>query len=101
MGRNAKYIATEPGDIERIEQLVCEMPNLARVRITQKNGDTVDGTVVDRPTTQVFENDACDQGVNAIVRLEDDSSPPQTLYLWLSDIEKVEHLDSNRSSAAS
>ncbi len=99
MSRRAKTILTDLADIERIEQLVCQLPSLARVRITQKNGDRLDGVVVERPATQVFEDDACTEGINAIVRIEDEHRPRQTLYLWLSDIEKVERLDDVRKTA--
>ncbi|HEX6794943.1 MAG TPA: DUF3247 family protein [Casimicrobiaceae bacterium] len=93
MARKAKEIFTEPGDIARIERLVTELPQHAHVRITLRNGDVMEGSVVERPTVQVFEDDACDQGINALVRIDDVSTPPQSLYLWLGDIERIDRLD--------
>ena len=91
MARIAKMVFTEPGDIERLEGLVAELPTFARVRITQTNGDVVAGVVVERPAIQVFEDDACEEGINAEVRIDDGSGQP--VYLWLGDIEKVESID--------
>ena len=98
MARHAPQVFTEPGDVARIEALVTHLPNLARVRIHLADGDSLEATVVERPATQIFEDDAGRHGVNAIVRVEtgrveDRRAPPRTAYVWLGDIAGIDRLD--------
>ena len=92
MARTAQRVFTEQRDIERIEGLVVALPSQSRVRVTLRNGDVICGTVTERPATQVFEDPAGNQGINSVVRLDDPSAPVWEVYLWLSDIERVERL---------
>jgi len=80
----------ESGEAARIEHLVMRLPSQARVRITMRNGDVFTGTVTERPATQVIRSGVADESINARVRLDDPSAPPWNVYLWLSDIERVE-----------
>ena len=80
----------ESGDVARIEDLVMQLPSQARVRITMRNGDVFTGTVTERPATQLIRSGVADESINAIVRLDVPSAPPWNVYLWLSDIERVE-----------
>ena len=93
MSRFASTVFCAPGDVERIEGLVCQLPSQARVRITQRNGDIYVGTVTERPALQVFEGPDGSAGINAQLRLDDPDAPPWTVYLWLGDIAKVERID--------
>lgn len=93
MARNAKHVFTEPADIARIEQLVCELPSQASVRITQHNGDIYTGTVTERPAAQLYEDASGNEGINAQVRLDDPQVPTWNVYLWLSDVARIERLD--------
>ncbi|HET7063183.1 MAG TPA: DUF3247 family protein [Rudaea sp.] len=80
-------------DAARIEDLVMQLPSQARVRITMRNGDVFTGTVTERPATQLIRSGvAADESINAMVRLDDPAAPPWNVYLWLSDIERVETL---------
>jgi len=80
-------------DIARVEGLVMSLPTHARVRVTTRAGDVLTGTVTERPATQIFRGPDGTEGVNALVRLDDPEAPPWNVYLWLSDIEKVENID--------
>jgi hypothetical protein len=80
----------EPADAARIEDLVMQLPSQARVRITMRNGDVFTGTVTERPATQLIRSGVADESINAMVRLDDPTAPPWNVYLWLSDIERVE-----------
>jgi hypothetical protein len=94
MGRFAATICTEPEDIGRLEQLVSALPAEARVRIVLREGDTIEGTVVERPALQLFEDADGTQGMNAMLRLDVPSlPPPSTTYVWLSEVRGVEPLD--------
>ena len=93
MGRNAAKVYVEPGDVARIERLVAELPSLARVRVTLRNGEVLSGTVTERPALQLYEDAQGSEGFNAELRLDDPVAPPWQAYVWLGDIERVERLD--------
>jgi hypothetical protein len=80
----------ESTDAARIEDLVMQLPSQARVRITMRNGDVFTGTVTERPATQLIRTGVAEESINAMVRLDDPTAPPWNVYLWLSDIERVE-----------
>lgn len=86
--------ATNPhrewSEAARIEHLVTQLPSQARVRITMRNGDVFTGTVTERPATQLIRDSFAEESINAMVRLDDPSAPPWNVYLWLSDVERVE-----------
>ena len=77
-------------DAARIEDLVMQLPSQARVRVTMRNGDVFTGTVTERPATQLIRTGVAEESTNAMVRLDDPAAPPWNVYLWLSDIERVE-----------
>ena len=93
MARIAKHVVTEPEAIARIENLACELPTHARVRITMRGGDVYAGTVTERPAVMMFDDVNGNCGINGVVRFDTPDSPPTDLYLWLSDVERVEPLD--------
>ena len=93
MARNAAKVYTEARDIERIEQLVMELPSQARVRVILCNGDEVSGTVTERPAVQLYEDAAGTAGTNAELRLDDPAAPGWNAYVWLGDVARVQRLD--------
>ena len=90
MNASASHPRSVPADAARIEELVMRLPSQARVRITMRNGDVFSGTVTERPATQLVRSGLAEESINAMVRLDDPSAPPWNVYLWLSDIERVE-----------
>ena len=90
MSGSANNPTGESADAARIEDLVVQLPSQARVRITMRNGDVFTGTVTERPATQLIRSGVVDESINAMVRLDDPTAPPWNVYLWLSDIERVE-----------
>lgn len=93
MGRRARHVLTDQREIARIEELAARLTNGARVRITQRDGEVFTGTVAEIPNVQVFEDDEGNEGINAVVRLEEPAAPPWTVYLWLDEIAAVDPLD--------
>lgn len=93
MSRTAKTVCTHPREIRRITRLITELPSGGRVRIVERNGQVLTGTVVERPAMQVFEDGDGREGLNAVVRIEDPAAPPWDADLWLTDIRRVESLD--------
>jgi len=97
MSRIARDVFTEPAAVARIEQLACELPTHARVRITLRDGDVYTGTVTERPAVMIFDDSQGNCGVNGLVRFDTPESPPSDTYLWLSDIARVEPLGEERA----
>lgn len=85
---------TRQADIERIEALLNEMPDEARVELRLTDGSSVTGTVATRPSLQVFRDGDGAQGFNAVVRIDDHAHPEQAHYLWMDRIQSVVHLGS-------
>lgn len=92
MGRIANTVYTQKDDIGRLERFVTELPSDAHVRITDVHGRIFEGTVIERPALQLFDNANGVQGFNAILRLDDAHAPDGTAYLWLGDIHSIEHM---------
>ena len=95
MGRKAERVYTEPREIERIQQLVVELPSQAHVRVTMKNGNVITGTVIERPAAQLFEDASGAAGMNGQLYLDDPIAPPWSAHLWLGDVVRVERLIEN------
>jgi len=93
MGRNAEKVYTEPHDIARLEHLVVALPSQARVRLKLRGGDTVSGTVTERPAVQLYEDASGAAGANAELRLDNPDLPAWNAHVWLGDIVAVERLD--------
>ena len=98
MGRTAKNVYTEPGDIRRIQGFVVALPGQARVRITTRDGGIHTGTVTERPAAQVFEDASGSTGMNGLLRIDSSGPLEASTYLWLGDIKRVERLIENESS---
>jgi hypothetical protein len=94
MGRIARTVFTQPGDIQRIERFVEELAINARVRVHVAEGEPVEGIVAVTPTIQVFKTADDQEGINGTVKLEDPRQPGWSGLVWLGDITRVEHLDS-------
>ena len=92
MGRNAENVYTTPEDIARLQALVVALPSQARVRLTMRGGNTITGTVTERPAAQQFEDASGAPGMNALLRMGDSAVPDWSVYLWLGDIEHVRRL---------
>jgi hypothetical protein len=93
MGRKAPEVVVAPTAIAHIEKLVASLPSQARVRVTLRDGRVVSGTVAERPAAQLFEDYDGTAGVNSVLRLDDPGAPTWTVYLWLSEIARIESLD--------
>ena len=92
MGRNARIVFTRQGDIERLEALVDQLPDSARVRIALRDGEIVSGVVTVRPALQLYKDANEDEGFNGELRLEDPRQPDWGRDIWLSDIGTIERL---------
>lgn len=100
MTRSADRILTDPGQIERLQARIAELPNGAHVELELDDGSQASGIVAARPVAQLFYGPDGDQGTNAVVRLEDPAmdAPERAGWrdLWVDRITRVRRLDPAR-----
>lgn len=98
MGKFAEHVYTDPARISRLEALVQALPTNAHVVLSLNDGSECDAVVSVRPSVQQFLDEAHNQGVNGVVRLERPDAPDWTRSVWLDEIREVTHLDSTLGS---
>ena len=86
MTQFAEHVYTEQRDIARIESWAEQLEDEARVEIRLADGARVEGFVTARPTIQVFRDGEGREGMNAMVRIDDQADPEHAHYLWLDRI---------------
>ena len=96
MSRTAPAVYTTPADIARLEALLPQLPDEARVEITLATGERVRGTVAVRPTTQQYRDADENEGTNGQLRLDDLNDPSQQHLVWLDQIRDVRELRPGR-----
>jgi len=92
MGQRAEHVYTEQRDIARIEAWVGQLDDEERVAVRLADGTRIDGVVAARPTVQVFMDESGNEGMNALVRIDDAAVPEQAHYVWLDRIVDVRRL---------
>lgn len=93
MSQVAKRVHTDQGEIDRIEALAARLPDEARVELVLDDGDRVAGTVSVRPTVQVFRDEDGNEGLNALVRIDDAADPAHAHYVWIDRIREIRRRD--------
>jgi len=96
MGQFAERVYTDAATIQRLEGLVDALPANGHVLLTMTDGTRYEGVVAARPNVQMFHDVNANEGINGVVRLERRDAP--SCYVWLGDIQSVEHLDSTMGS---
>lgn len=94
MSQRAEHVYTGQADVKRLEQLVRQLPNDARVTLQCSDDSERTGIVTLRPTMQVFRGPDETDGMNAVLRFEDDAKPGIEQHIWLDSIVAVRKLDS-------
>ena len=93
MGRTAERVYTNDADIARMEALMEQLPDEARVELLLEDGSSVTGVVSVRPTVQAFLDPKGEEGINGVVRIDDAADPSRAHYVWLDVIREVRRLD--------
>lgn len=94
MSREAETIHTGPGSVARLQSLIGELRDNARVVLHLQDGSRLEGVVAVVPTVQNFVDATGTEGVNGVVKLIDPARPEWSATVALDTIAKVEHLDS-------
>lgn len=92
MAKYAKHVYTDQAQIAALEAWVTQLPDEARVQLTLDDGSRLLGTVAARPTIQAFRDEAENEGMNGLLRLDDLDSPVQQHLVWLDRIREVRPL---------
>lgn len=94
MGQEAEHVYNDPARIARLEALVGQLPPNGHIHVSLRNGADYDGIVCARPSMQLFRDHDGHEGFNAVLRLERAGTSEWSRYIWLDEIERIEHFDS-------
>ncbi|AER57647.1 DUF3247 family protein [Pseudoxanthomonas spadix] len=94
MSKYAERVHTDRNKIAELEALVTQLPSEARVALLLEDGRQLRGTVPVQPTVQIFRDAQEQEGVNALLRLDDLADPSHQHHLWLDQVRKVTPLGS-------
>jgi len=92
MAKYAEHVYTDQARIAALESRAEELPGLARVQLTLVDGSRLLGTVATQPTIQAFRDANDNEGMNALLRLDDLDAPVQQHLVWLDTIREVRPL---------
>ena len=98
MSRNADRVYAAPADIARLEALIADLPDDARVELHLRGGRVLCGVVAALPTLQSFYGPGDEEGLNGVLRLELAGGGVQDL--WLDEIEAIRPLTASALSRA-
>ena len=93
MSRTAPRIHVEQADIERLKALQLALDAELMVELHMRDGTTLVGTLVDRPTVQQFRDAQGNEGTNGQVRI--DLGGGDIRDLWLDEVERFTRLGSS------
>jgi hypothetical protein len=94
MGREADSIQNGPGAVARLNALIGELRDNAKVTLHLQDGSSLTGVVAVVPTVQTFVDAEGTEGINGVVKLTDPGRPDWSATVSLDTIARVEHLDS-------
>ncbi len=95
MTRRADRVHTRPEDIQRLTSLCDALEEQEHVVITLANGATVSGVVVSKPGLQTFFDPSGNEGVNAVLKMDNIGGMGVVRYFWLDDVVDVKHRPSD------
>ncbi|MEO7065492.1 MAG: DUF3247 family protein [Rhodanobacter sp.] len=88
----------EHADIERLRGLIVALPAHGRVALRMRDGSVFTGVIHVRGSLQVFRDPHGVEGTNAEIALECPDVAGNIRFLWLDQVEHVEHLDAGLGS---
>lgn len=94
MSREAETIHQGAGEIDRLQALIAELRDNAKVTLHLRDGSSLTGMVSVVPTVQTFVDAEGTEGINGVVKLVDTARPAWSATVTLDTIARVEHLDS-------
>lgn len=98
MSRRAPRVCVTHADTERLRGLIATLPAHGRVTLLMRDGGTCTGVIHVRGSLEVFRDPSGLEGTNAEIALECPDVAGEIRFLWLDQVEHVEHLDSGLAS---
>ncbi len=98
MSRRAPRVCVTHADMERLRGLIAALPAHGRVTLLMRDGDTCTGVIHVRGSLEVFRDPSGLEGTNAEIALECPDAAGDIRFVWLDQVEHVEHLDSGLAS---
>lgn len=100
MTQLADRVYTDPEQIQRLRELIERLPDAGLVDIVLVDGSRQSAVVTVRPSLQTFINAEGDEGVNAVLRLDDPKFDNGSRYLWLDEVLEIHPIHSDQREFA-
>lgn len=97
MAQHAERVHTRHEDIERLSSLCDALEEEARVTVKLANGSSLSGVVLAKPGLQTFLDHSGNEGVNAILKLDNIGGMGVMRYFWLDDVVDVSRQPSDEA----
>lgn len=95
MSSIAERVHTDQGEIALIESRIVELNDASVVELSLSDGRKLKGVVTVRPSVQTFRDAGGNEGVNALLRLDDLHDPEKTHHIWLDQVTDIFPLGSD------
>lgn len=82
-------VFTQAADVALLEANIAALPDEAIVQLTMDDGSALRGVVATRPSAQIFRTSDGQEGINAVLRLDDLEHPEHAHYLWLDQVRDI------------
>lgn len=100
MTQLADRVHTDPEQIQRLRQLIERLPDAGLVDIVLVDGSRQSAVVTVRPSLQTFLDADGNEGVNAVLRLDDPQFDNGSRYLWLDEVLDIHPIHSDEREFA-
>ena len=91
MTRRADRVHADRGRIERMAALCSHLDEEERVSVALDDGSQVTGVVLAKPSLQTFLDADGNEGLNAVVKLDDVDGSGRARSYWLDTVVEVRH----------
>lgn len=90
MTGTAARVYTRRHDIDRLSALCTQLHEEERVLLTLSDGRRVSGVVLARPGLQTFLDGSGEEGMNAVLKLDDVDGSGLSRTYWLDEVAGIE-----------
>ena len=90
MAQLADRVHSDAVETARLAALSARLDDEERVALTLVDGSRMSGVVVARPVLQTFLDADGNEGINAVLRLDDASDPARYRSIWLDEVLDVQ-----------
>jgi hypothetical protein len=94
MTQLADRVYTDPEQIQRLSRLIEQLPDAGLIDIVLIDGSRRNAVVTTRPSLQTFLDANGNEGINAVVRLDDPKTETDSVYLWLDEVLEIHPIQS-------